>query len=124
MRFKGRNVLDDEVHQFVLQHIFGVSIRNEEGEVIAFDGLPTENDEAVCALSQEAGELLNVGRYADISISARSCTLPGRALPYLVRQYLLDLVRLLDLYADADGVDRGLHQDLFICVSRHYQRNE
>ena len=87
----------DEVDQFVLEHLLGVEIRNQERNVIPlprhtlvslpstatekgregargradFDGFPTEDVEALGALRQEAGELV----YEDV----------------------LNLVRLLDL---------------------------
>ena len=39
----------------------------------------------------------------------------------LVHEYVLDLVRLLDLDGDSDAVDRGLDQDPLVLVAGHHQ---
>ena len=62
--------------------------------------------------------------------SARACLrIPtrfarGRAharRTHLPRQDLLNLVRLLDLYANPDAIYTWLYQHLLICISRHCQ---
>jgi hypothetical protein len=42
----------------VLEHGLGVEVGDQEGDVVALDGLPPEDDEVLGALGQEAHELL------------------------------------------------------------------
>jgi hypothetical protein len=50
--------LDDEIHDLVLEHGLGVEVGDQEGDVVALDGLPPEDDEVLGTLGQEAHELL------------------------------------------------------------------
>lgn len=71
--------LNDEIHQLVLEHRLCVGVCDEEGDVVAWYGLATEDNEAVGALGHEAGEL--------------------------VSEYVLDVVGLLDADGEAERVD-------------------
>lgn len=106
--------LDYEVHQFVLQHLFGVKICDQEGYIVALeyfrlvkgrekgqsnlDGFSPENEEGFCSLGQESCELV----YQDV----------------------LDFIRLLDLYADAGAVDARFNKNALIFVTGYNQRVE
>lgn len=94
----------------MLQHVLGVEIGDEEGDVISLhlvrisqesgqgsnlDGLSAEDEESLGPLSQESGEFVD--------------------------QYVLNLVCLLDLYAHPDAVDAGFDEDSLVVVSRHSQ---
>ena len=87
--------LNDEVDELVLEHLFGVEVGDEEGDVVALDGLPAEDEEGLGALGEEAGELVN--------------------------KNALDLVGLLDADADANAVDAGLDEDALIFIPGHGQ---
>jgi hypothetical protein len=102
--------LNDEVDQLVLQHFLGVEIGDQKGDVISLhcckgrtrtrwgtnlDRLSAEDEEGLGSLGQESGEFVD--------------------------QDVLNLIRLLDLYADADAVDARFDEDPFVVVSRNGQ---
>ncbi len=107
--------LDDEVHQLVLQHLFGMEVRDQEGYVVSLkpvcqfpgtarrrssgrsnlDGLPPENEEGLGTLCQEPGKLVD--------------------------QDVFDLVGLFDLDADPYAVDAGLDEDTLVLVAGNRQ---
>lgn len=80
----------------MLEHLLGVEVGDEEGDVVALDGLAAQDEEGLGALGQEARELVN--------------------------QDALDLVGLLDADADADAVHARLDEHALILVPRHRQR--
>ena len=110
--------LDDEVDQLVLQHLFGMEIRDQEGYVVSLkpvcqfpgtarrrsggqsnlDGLPPQNEEGLGTLCQESGELVD--------------------------QDVLNLVGLLDLDADPYAVDAGLDEDTLVLVAGNRERRQ
>jgi hypothetical protein len=90
--------LNDEIDELVFQHLFGVEVGNQERNVVALDRLPSQDEERLGTLCQEAGEL--------------------------VHQNVLDLVGLLDLDADAYAVDARLDQDSLVLVARDRQRRQ
>lgn len=90
--------LDDEVNKLVLEHLLGVEVCNEEGDVVSLDGFPSQNEERLGTLCQEASELVD--------------------------QDMLNLVCLLDSDADADAVDAGLDEDALVLIAGDGQRVE
>ena len=82
--------LDDKVDKLVLQHLLGVEIGDEEGDVVALNGFAAEDEEGLGALGQETGEFMN--------------------------EDTLDLVGLLDADADTDAVDAGLDENTLVLV--------
>lgn len=80
------DALDDKVDELVLVHVFDVAVGDEERNVVALDGDPSQDDERLGAHHEEPGEL--------------------------VREDALNLVGLLDLDREADRVDRRLDEDL------------
>ena len=100
-----RNLLVDllhklyyEVDQLVLQHFFGVRIRDQKRDIIALHRLPPQDEERLCSLGKEAREL--------------------------VYQYMLDLVCLFYPYAHSDTVYAWLYQDFLVLISRNGERIE
>ena len=87
--------LDYEVDQLVLEHLLGVEVGDEERDIVALDGLATQDEEGLGALGEEAGELVD--------------------------EDALDLVGLLDTDADTDAVDAGLNKDTLVLVPGHGQ---
>jgi hypothetical protein len=83
--------LDDKVDKLVLKHFFGMEVCDEEGDIIAFNGLASQDEEGFGTLSEEASELVDKNS--------------------------LNLVCLLDLDADAHTVDTRLDEDLLILVT-------
>jgi len=77
----------------MLQHLLGVEICNEEGNIIALYRLPSQYEEAFRSLRQESGEL--------------------------VHEYVLNLIRLLDFDGYSDGVHRRFDEDAFVLVPRN-----
>jgi len=69
-----------------------MEIRNQERDVISLNRLSPQNEESFRSLRQEAGEFVD--------------------------QNMLNLIRLLDLDADADTVYAGLDEHPFVLVSR------
>lgn len=108
--------LDDEVNKLVLEHLLGVEVCDEEGDVVSLslcelvtggveqvwstdlDGFPSQNEERLGTLCQEASELVD--------------------------QDMLNLVCLLDSDADADAVDAGLDEDALVLIAGDGQRVE
>ena len=82
--------MDDKVDKLVLQHLLGVEIGDEEGDVVALNGFAAEDEEGLGALGQETGEFMN--------------------------EDTLDLVGLLDADADTDAVDAGLDENTLVLV--------
>jgi hypothetical protein len=80
----------------VLEHRLGVRVRNQEGYVIARNGLATEDDEEFSTLHHEPCEF--------------------------VTENLLNFVSLLDLNAHADGVDRRLDKHSLVLISGDRER--
>lgn len=80
--------LNDEIHQLVLVHALGVEVGHQKGNVVALDGLSTEDHEWLRTLGQEAHKLL--------------------------RQQLLQLVSLLHSNANAKRVDGSLDQNALL----------
>ena len=84
--------LNDEVNQFVLQHLLCMEVGDQEGDVISLDRFPPQDNEALCSLLQEPCELVD--------------------------QNVFDLICLLDLDAYAHAVDTGLDENALILVAR------
>lgn len=82
----------------MLQHFLRVEVGDQEGDVVALDGFPPQDEEGLGALRQEAGEFVD--------------------------KDLLDFVGLLDFDADADAVDARLDEDTLILVARNGQRGQ
>lgn len=85
--------LDNKVHKLVLPKVFKVLVGNEETKIIALDWLSAQNDKLLSTLHQEAREP--------------------------VGQNLLDFISLLDTNTQANRVNGGLNEALFIFVTRN-----
>lgn len=85
--------LYDKVDQFMLQHLLGVKVRDQEGDVVALHRFPPQNVERLGSLRQESREL--------------------------VYQYVFNLIRLLDLYAYPHAVDTWLDEDPLVLIPRN-----
>lgn len=103
--------LNDEVNQLMLQHGLRVEIRDQERDIIALlpvsilscriqrgqlpdlYRLPPQNEERLCSLGQEPGELVD--------------------------EDMLDFIGLLYSDTDTDTVHARFNEDLFVLVSRH-----
>ena len=74
----------------MLQHFLGVSVRYQEGNIVALDRFPPENEERLCSLCQKSGKFMH--------------------------ENMLDLIGLFYPYADSDTVDTGLNENLLVFV--------
>ena len=104
--------LNDEIHQFMLQHRLRMKIRNQKRNIIAL------NEQSAIALNPKHSRCGDGwrGRYRhrlppknDKILSATS-----EESSQLVRQNPLDIIGLFDFDADADRVDRRFNQHLFV----------
>ena len=82
----------------MLQHLLGVEVRNQEGDIVALDRFPPQNVERLGALCQESRKLVD--------------------------QNMFDLIRLLDLDAYPHAVDTWFDVHPLILVSRYGERVE
>mmetsp|Transcript_22210 Transcript_22210/g.62411 ORF Transcript_22210/g.62411 Transcript_22210/m.62411 type:complete len:206 (+) Transcript_22210:23-640(+) len=82
--------LDDEINQLMLVELLSVEVRDEEANIVAFDGLPPQNDKVLRSLVQEVHELL--------------------------AQNAVRVVRLFHLNRDTNGVHRRFNVNHLLVV--------
>lgn len=90
--------LNDEVDKLVLQHLFGVEVCYQEGNVVTRNRFSPQDKERLGSHFQESSKLVD--------------------------EQVLNLVGLLDLDADADRVDARLDQDSLVLVAGNGQGRE
>ena len=76
--------LDHEIDKLVGQHLFGMEVGDEEGDIEALDWLPAQNEERLRSLGEESSEFVD--------------------------QNVLDLVRLLDANRYSNGISGRLNE--------------
>jgi hypothetical protein len=107
--------LNNEVNQLVFQHLRRVEVSDQEWNIIA---LPPDVSIAASllpgALSAYRNRFPPQDKESLRSLRQETCE--------LVDKDMLDLIGLLDLYADAHGVDTRLDEDALVLVSSNRQR--
>lgn len=73
-----------EIDKLVRQHLFGVEVGDEEGDVEAFNWLPAQNEEWLCSLGEESSEFVD--------------------------KNVLDLIGLLDANGYSNGISGRLNE--------------